>query len=376
MGSGSEEFNVGLAHDWLVGLRGGERVLDRLAQQFGPTDLYTLVNNGRFHTEAIARCRIVTSPLQHLPGASGRLRRSYLPLMPWAVQRLRVEPCDVLISTSSAVMKSIRPPRGAKHLCYCHSPARYVWDQVDDYAHGAGGRWRRLGLRAVRRRFRRWDRATADRVDRFLANSRHTARRIKRCYGREAAVIPPPVRTEYFTPCGETRREDWYLVVSALEPYKRTDLVIEAANEAKLNLKVAGAGSQADALRASCGPTVQMLGRVDDEALRRLYRTAAALIFPQVEDFGIVAVEAQATGCPVIACQDGGALDTVTPETGVLFGEQNVDALLAAVRDLDRAWAVGAVNTTACRANAERFSERAFDEAIRREVESLVAGDP
>lgn len=359
---------VALAHDWLVGMRGGEHVLDRLAQLFGPTELYTLVDDGRPMTDAIRACSVVTSSLQHLPGASGRFRRWYLPLMPWAVERLDVAPCDLLISTSSAVMKSIRAPRGTPHVCYCHSPARYFWEQTDEYASGAGGRVRSLGLRLMRRRFQRWDCATAKRVDRFIANSAHTAARIMRCYGRESHVVYPPVRTEFFTPDVRVQREDWLLVVSALEPYKKTELVIEAANRAGFSLKIAGSGSQVKRLAALAGPTVEMLGRVSDEALRELYRRAKALVFPQMEDFGIIAVEAQAAGCPVVAFAAGGALETVNDETGVFFREQSTSALIDAVEEAR----VKRFDAFKCRASAERFSEAAFDEAMLRHAHEAL----
>ena len=359
---------VALAHDWLVGMRGGEFVLDRLARQFGPTELYTLVSNGRPLTEAISACRVITSPLQRLPGASGRLRRQYLPLMPWAVGRLKVAPCDLLISTSSAVMKSIRPPKGTPHLCYCHSPARYIWAQTQEYATGSGGRWRGIGLGLIGPVFRRWDRATADRVTMFLANSQHTAERIQRYFGREAQVVYPPVRTDWFTPDPGVQREDWLLVVSALEPYKRTELVVRAASHAGLKLKVAGDGSQQKALAGAAGPTVEMLGRVDDQTLRDLYRRAKALVFPQVEDFGLIPVEAQATGCPVIAFAGGGALETVTPQTGIFFSQHTVEALVEAVAALDEA----RIDPVQCRRNAERFNEQAFDEAISRAVKTVL----
>lgn len=360
-----------LAHDWLVGLRGGEHVLDRLAQLYGPTTIYTLVASNPALTPAIAACKVVTSPLQRFPGASGGLRRMYLPLMPWAVERLRVEACELLISTSSAVIKSIRAPHGVPHLCYCHSPARYIWSQRDDYAVGAGGFVRSLGLRLFAKRLQRWDRATAgaDRVTRFLANSEHTARRIEECFGREAHVVYPPVRTEFFTPDASVKREEWYLVAGALEPYKRADLVIDAANRARLPLKVAGTGSQFRALAARAGATVEMLGRVTDDKLRDLFRRAKALIHPQQEDFGITAVEAQACGCPVIAYAAGGALETVTDATGVFFREQSVDAIVAAIEDFSRRM----VSSADCRVNAERFAAERFDAGIAHHVSELLA---
>jgi glycosyltransferase involved in cell wall biosynthesis len=368
------QFRIALAHDWLVGMRGGERVLDRLARLFGPTDLYTLVSNGRPLSEAISACRVRTSPLQRFPAARGRWRRHYLPLMPWAVGRLRVAPCDLLISTSSAVMKSIRPPPRTPHLCYCHSPARYVWAQTGAYAARpgtSGGLVRWLGLQMARRPFQRWDRKTASRVTRFLANSAHTATLIKRCFGRDAQVVYPPARTGWFTVAPEVTREPWFLVVAALEPYKRTELAVEAANRAGFQLKVVGAGSQQEALRTAAGPTVEILGWQDEWALRDLYRRARALLFPQVEDFGIIAVEAQATGCPVVALAAGGARDIVTDGTGVFFEAQTASALIEAVEALESA----EIDAASCRRNAERFSEEAFDSAILEHVRALV-GDP
>jgi len=366
-----EKRRITLAHDWLVGKRGGELVLDRLAGLFGPTDLYTLVDNGVAISEAISACRVVTSPLQRFPGAGGRLRRHYLPLFPWAVERLRVDPCDLLISTSSAVMKSIIPPDRTPHLCYCHAPARYLWTQPDAYGSrrgSAGARLRLVGLRAIRKSFCRWDRRTASRVTRFLANSRYIADEIRRCFDREAHVVHPPVATDWFTPATTVQREDWLLVVSALEPYKRVDIAIEAANRLGIRLKVAGSGSQRAALQSIAGPTVEMLGWVQGEALRDLYRRARALLYPQIEDFGITAVEAQACGCPVVAVKAGGALDSVTDETGVFFAESETDALCDALRVLDRRQ----IDPVACRGNAERFAADVFDREMTRHVVEML----
>jgi glycosyltransferase involved in cell wall biosynthesis len=371
---------VVLAHDWLVGMRGGEWVLDRLARLFGPTDLYTLVNDGGFLTDAIARCNVITSPLQRLPGASGRARRWYLPLMPWAVERLRVRrDAQLVVSTSSAVMKSITPPAGVPHLCYCHSPARYIWEQTDEYSSGSRGWLRASGLRAVRRRFQEWDRRTASegRVTKFIANSQHTANRIERCYSRASKVIYPPVRTEFFTPDASIAREEWLLVVAALEPYKRTDIVVDAARRAGWRLKVVGSGSQLKSLRKSAraagskSSDIELFGRVDDAALRDMYRRARALVFPQVEDFGIIAAEAQSCGCPVIAYGGaGGAVEIVTNQTGVFMEEQSADAVIAAVGDLAR----HTIDPDTCRTNALRFSEARFDHEIRREVDAILGG--
>lgn len=351
-------------------MRGGEWVLDRLARSYGPTTLYTLVDDGRPLTAAIGACNVVTSPLQRFPGAAGRLRRWYLPIMPWAVERLRVQPCDLVISTSSAVMKSIAPPLGTPHVCYCHSPARYVWDLTDAYATGRRGALRAWGLRRVRGRFKTWDRRTADRVTTFVANSTFTAERIRTAYERDAIVVHPPVRTRFFTLDHTIEREDFLLVVSALEPYKRVDLVIEAANRMNVPLEIAGVGSQDAELRAIAGPSVTFHGRVDDAALLSLYQRARAFVFPQIEDFGITAVEAQACGCPVIAQRAGGALDSVTEETGVFFDEGSVEGLCAAVEEMQSR----AFDAHACRVNAERFGAEVFDARMGAVVDGVLGG--
>ena len=356
--------DIVLVHDWLVTVRGAERVLDRFAARYGPTDLYTLVHDGSSLTEAIDACRIHVSPMQRLPGACGSLRRWYLPIIPRMIESMAVRQCDLVLSDSSSVAKSIQVPEGVPHLCYCHSPARYIWDQTEDYAVGARGRLRAAGLRAIRGRFQRWDRETAGRVDHFLANSRHIADRIRRCWDRDSTVVYPPVRTNYFTNDPDVEREDWFLVVGALEPYKRTDVAIRAAVDGGHAIKVVGGGSQLESLRRESLPGVEFLGRISDEDLRMLYRKARALVFPQEEDFGIVAVEAQACGCPVIALARGGALETITSKSGLFVDRQTSDAFSDAMEESHR-WQIQDVE---CRRNAERFSCAVFDEAMDKEV--------
>jgi glycosyltransferase involved in cell wall biosynthesis len=238
---------------------------------------------------------------------------------------------------------------------------------TDDYARGAGGFVRRIGLGAIRSRFQAWDRRTAVRVTQFLANSEFTAQRIKRFYGRDAAVVHPPVRTTFFTPDPDKSREDYLLIVSALEPYKRVDLAIEAANRSNFPLIIIGDGSQRRVLESLAGPTVKFLGRASDEILRDQYRCARALLFPQVEDFGIVAAEAQSSGCPVIAYASSGAADIVRPGTGILMSEQSEQAILNAIPQLE------STDAGQCAANASRFSEAEFDRKIGDWVSSLVA---
>jgi len=376
------EARIALAHDWLVGVRGGERVLEAILRfvdrAHRPTRLYTLLDDGSSHGPAIDSIERVGSPLRRVPAGAGRLRRWLLPLYPAAVRalsrRMRAdherEPIDLLISTSSSAIKGVRPPAGVPHLCYCHSPARYAWSQGASYA--ASSRAIGLGLDAYGPWFRRWDRRSASHVTRFIANSAHTAGEIRRCYGREARVIHPPARTAWFTPDPSIAREGFWVCAGALEPYKRADLAIEAARLAGVELVVAGDGSQRERLRRRPPPHVRFLGRVTDEVLRDLFRRARLLVMPQVEDFGIVAVEAQACGCPVLARNAGGARDSVMEgRTGALFDEPDPGAIAAAARrvpsDADKA----------CRRHAERFDEARFESEIAREIASMLAGrDP
>lgn len=382
---------VALAHDWLCGYRGGEAVLERFAalvrDRYEPAGLYVMFDDRRALAPAIDTLEHVASPLGRLPGGSGALRRWLLPAYPAAVaalsRRLAREharrPIDLLISTSSAAIKGLRPPAGVPHLCYCHSPARYVWSQRAEYRGGLRG----LGLAAVAGPYRRWDARTAGRVTRFLANSTHTAAEVHRCYGREAKVVFPPVRTDFFTPDPAVRREGFWLFVGALEPYKRADLAIEAARLAGRELVVVGDGSERRRLERGGlgdpprpdrsgershlpGGRVRFPGRVGDDALRDLYRRAAVLLFPQVEDFGIVACEALACGLPVAARRAGGALDIASEGAGVLFDDPTACSLIAAAQQAERQ------GGAACRDAALRFTERRFDEAITAEIGSVL----
>jgi len=369
---------IALAHDWLVGMRGGERVLDRLAMLFGPTDLYTLVQSGGPMTPAIDACHILTSDMQHWPGAAGRLRRWYLPLYPLAVKSLTVSPeYDLLFSTSSAMIKSIKPPisestgRPIPHICYCHSPARYLWDLSSEYEHGDGGSGRRVGLALTGGYLRRYDRRTSDRVTTYIANSNHTASRISKFYGRDSVVIHPPVRTEYFTIDTSVEREDYCLVVSALEPYKRVEIAVQAAIEAGFRLKVVGDGSQCNILKSMSlsNDNIEFLGWLEWEALRNVYRRAGMLLFPGIEDFGIVPVEAMACGCPVVAYRAGGVNDWYRPETCEWMEHLDVSGLMEAVERADQR----VFSPDACRKNALRFSVERFDRAILDIVDDTVS---
>ncbi|MFI4883073.1 MAG: glycosyltransferase, partial [Phycisphaerales bacterium JB064] len=355
---------IALAHDWLVGLRGGERVLHHLAAVAGRMGhveaILTMFDDGRPLTPTLDALPRQVAPLGRVPGAL-KYRRWMLPLYPAAVGQLnerlaimhRRRPIDLLLSTSSAAIKGLRPPAGVPHICYCHSPARYLWSQADQY----GGGLQRLGLRAFGPALRAWDRATAAHVTTFVANSNHVAGLINQAYGHEATVIHPPARTTFFTPGDEQRGTHW-LAVGALEPYKRFDTAMEAARITGTPLRIVGGGTMRADLERIAPANVTFLGRLSDDELRREMRTAAVLLFPQIEDFGITAVEAQACGLPIAARAAGGALDIVQDGiTGALCDGSPQSLADAATR-------AAACDPAACVANAQRFSEDRFERAI------------
>lgn len=372
---------IALAHDWLCGYRGGEAVLERLArlaiERFAPSPadhppVYTMFDDRERMTQAptLAGLARITPPLSRLPGAV-EFRRWLAPLYPRFVESLSSslardharKPIDLLVSSSSCAVKGLRAPGGVPHVCYCHAPARYFWSQREAYE--AGGGLRAAGLRKFGEKFRAWDRASAVHVTTFIANSAFIAAQIGQFFDRDARVVHPPVRTTFFTPDAATPRESFWLVVSALEPYKRVDLAIKAANATGQRLVIAGSGSEWSRLRAMAGASVRFVGRVDDEALRRLYRRASVLIHPQVEDFGIAGVEAQACGLPVVAFRAGGALETVIDgKSGVFFGEPTVTSLVEAIARAPKGGQGLAKAGADCRQSAERFSAERFDAAM------------
>jgi len=360
---------VALVHDWLTGMRGGERVLLSLAEMFPDAPIYTLLHvKGSVAPELEAR-PIHTSFVQRLPRARTRYRH-YLPLFPAAAASLDLSGYDLVVSSSHCVAKGVRVPEGAVHLCYCHTPMRYVWDRYDDYfGPGRLSGLARALVPLVAEGLRAWDVATAPRVHRFAANSRYVAGRIRRYYGREAEVIAPPVDTDFFTPdsVGAGRYD---LVVSALAPYKRIDLVLEAYRGTGRPLKIVGAGPEEARLRAIMPPEAEFLGQVDDPTLRDLYRGCRAVIMPGVEDFGIVPLEAMACGKPAVVFAEGGGAESVVPgETGVVFHEPTPAALRAAVDSL------GGIrfNTSALRARAESYGRRVFESRFREFVGRALA---
>jgi glycosyltransferase involved in cell wall biosynthesis len=390
------DLRIALVHDWLTGYRGGERVLVHLARRHPDAALFTLFHVPGRVPAPIEALRIRTSALDALPFAH-RHYRKLLPLMPAAIRGFDFRGYDLILSTSHAFAKSIRRPAGVPHLDYCFTPMRYVWDREEDYL---GRGLKRAVAAPLAASLRAFDRRTAgpDSVTRFVAISREVAGRIRRHYGREANVVPPPVDLDWIERASGPA-DDFFLLVGGFVPYKREDLVLEAFRRSGRRLVVAGDGPGRRALERCAPPNVEFTGRVDERTLAELYRRCRALIHPQHEDFGLVAVEVQAAGRPVIAFGAGGVLDSVVPlpgpdpgtadrgaldgdrsgdasadgtgptPTGVFFDRQTPEALEDAIRRFEKA--EFAFHPVALRCAAERFAPHHFDAALDRELAAL-----
>lgn len=328
-------MRVALVHDWLVGMRGGEKCLEVFCELFPDADVYTLVYAPESISPAIRRMSIRASWVNSLPMAASYYRY-LLPVFPTAIESFDFGDYDLIVSSSHCVAKGVFPHR-ALHLSYVHAPMRYVWDLHGAYSAGDAALLARAGLRLCRPYLQRWDVRSSNRVDCFIANSRAIAEKIERLYGRRSKVIYPPVDVDRFSVSADIA--PYYLIVSALVPYKRIDVAVEAFNKLQLRLKIVGAGPLRRTLERKAEANIEFLGWVDDVKLAELYASCQALIFPGEEDFGIVPLEAQASGRPVIAFKRGGLLETVigldegaSPPTGIFFNEQKSESLIAAVR--------------------------------------------
>ena len=362
-------MNVALVHDWLTGMRGGEKVLDVLCELYPAADLFTLLHVRGSVSPRIEQRRIHTSIVQRLP-LSATKYRWYLPLFPLAIEQFDLDRYDLVISSSHCAAKSVVPRGGARHISYCHSPMRYAWDQFDAYfgPDRVGPFASRWIYRPVLARLARWDAATAARVDRFVANSNYVAGRIRRYYNRQATTVYPPADTAFYQPASTPPRSH-FLIVSALVPYKRLALAIDACARVGANLRIVGDGPGRDELERHAGSHVEFAGRATDEQIRDEYHRAAAVLLPGEEDFGIVPVEAQACGRPVVALGRGGALETVVDgETGVLVPEPTVEAFAAGLERLART----PFDTARIRANAERFSRERHREQMTALIEETL----
>ena len=366
-------MRIALIHDWLTGMRGGERALLAFCELFPDADLFTLVRVPGATDPIIERRRVRTSPIQWLP-LPGRLYRHYLPLFPAAIEQFDLDGYDLVLSTSHCAAKSVVVPGRTRHLCYCLTPMRYAWDQFDAYfgPERVGALGSRL-MRPVMAAMARWDRATEGRVHRYLAISQYVARRIGLYYNRRSSLVYPPVETTFYTPPpAASSAPAGLLVVSALVPYKRVDLAIAAAARAELPLTVVGDGPERDRLQASAGPGVRFLGWCTNEEIRDLYRASIATILPGEEDFGIVPLEAQACGRPVVALGRGGALETVVDgETGILVEPGEAALADGLRRAVETPWDADRI-----RAHAERFSRDRFVNEIRDVIDDTMAAAP
>jgi len=320
-------MKVALVHDWLIHMRGGEKVLEAIAELYPDATIYTLFYRREELSPVLAGMKIKASFLQRVPGIF-RIYRWLLPLFPLAVALFKLrEDLDLVISISHCAAKAVHVPRGALHVCYCNTPMRYAWGFEQDYF-GKFAVWVRPFLRLTMAAFRRWDRISSRGVDHFIANSKNVQQRIQKYYGREAVVLHPPLNQEAFAPDGDL--QNYYLVVSAFVPYKRVDIVIEAFNTMDQELRIVGHGPLERYYRTLVRRNhISFLGAVTPARLRKLYSGARALIFPTDEDFGIVPLEAQASGTPVIALGRGGALESV--RHGIFFDAQTPEAVREAV---------------------------------------------
>ncbi len=360
---------VALVHDWLTGMRGGEKVLEEIAALFPGAPIHTLFHFPGSVSEALERHPIVPSFLDRAPAIRRRYRH-YLPLFPAAIEDFDLSGFDLIVSSSHCVAKGVIPPPGAFHVCYCHTPMRYAWDQEHAYFPRRTGIVARLRGLALSR-LRTWDVASSSRVDAFVANSSFVAERIRRYYGREAEVLAPPVDLDFFTPGPEERTSAPYaLAVSALAPYKRVDIAIAACARSGLPLRIVGDGPEREhlaRLAATSGGTIELLGRVDGGALRDLYRGASLFVQPGIEDFGIAAVEALGCGTPVVAAGRGGILDIVQDGKDGLLYEPIGDLAEQAGRmseTIDKARQFR-FNPLEIRQRAERFSRQLFSQRFR-----------
>lgn len=327
---------------------------------FPQADVFTLLYEPGEMKESIRRMNVVESPFfARMPAVLRSRYRMFLPVLPKLVERFPTEKYDLVVSTSHCVAKGVRPPKRGLHASYVFSPMRYVWDHFDDYL--GDNPLQNAALRFVRPRLQRWDRRTAQYIDTIAADSAHIAAKIRRYWERRAEVLHPPVDTAFFTPGGEDDRDDRFLIVSALVPYKRIDRAIEAARIADAGLVIVGDGPERERLRRLAGPGVEFLGWQPRTKIRDAYRRCRALLYPGCEDFGITALEAQACGRPVLALRQGGAMETVAAEeTGEFFDDPTADSLAALLTEFDPSRYASAT----CRRRAETFGEERFRSSV------------
>lgn len=349
-------------------MRGGEKVLEVLSDLYPDADIFTLVCDPTAISEKLRRHRITTSFLQRIGGV--RHYQKMLPLMPYALESFDLTGYDLIISSESGPAKGIIPGPDATHICYCHSPMRYIWDLYPQYR-AAAGPFARALMSLTAPLLRQWDVSTSHRVDHFIANSAYVARRIERYYRRSSHVVHPPVNLSRFTPAAEPG--NYYLCAGQITPYKKIEIAVEACTRMGRRLVVVGAGADT-ALRRLAGPSVEFLGAVDDAVMTHHFANCKALLFPGVEDFGIVPLEVMASGRPVIAFAKGGALETVVDgSTGLFFHEQTVEAVIDAIERFEAV--ADSFHSDVLHSHAGSFDTAVFRTRLAELIDSLLAGD-
>jgi len=369
-------MKIALVHDWLTGMRGGEKVLEALCEIFPEADLYTLVYIPGSVSPIIEKRKIFTSFIQFLPDVERRYRY-YLPLMPKAIEKFDLAEYDLVISSSHCVAKGVKTSPRSLHICYSHTPMRYVWEMYDEYFGNAKIHIKAV-MKVLRKYLQKWDIESSKRVNYFIANSENVRKRIQNHYHRDAEVIYPPVDTDFFTQAkacdykeeitlnSQLSTMNYYLVVSAFAPYKKVNLAIEAFNILGYPLKIIGSGQEEKKLKKLAKNNIEFLGWLANDELRKYYQNCKALIFPTEEDFGIVPVEAQACGKPVIAFGKGGALETVIEEeTGIFFSEQTAESLIKAIKQFETL----KFDRNKIRENVLRFDHKIF----KKKIQSFIA---
>lgn len=364
---GSAHPRIAIVHEWLTGMRGGEKCVEALCEVFPDATLFTLVHVKGSVSPTIERMPIRTSFIQHLPFA-GKKYRHYLPLFPKAVEQFDLRAFDIVISSNHAVAKGVRTKPKTLHICYCHTPMRYIWNLYDEYfGKERAGILTRLGMKLFVKHLRRWDLRTAHNPHFFIANSRNVQARIKQIYNRDSIVIYPPVDTSLFQLSNVPGTR--FLIVSAFVPYKRIDLAIEAFKRTGDKLVIIGDGPDDAKLRAMATANIEFLGWQPDHVLKKYYAECRAVVFPGEEDFGIVPLEAMASGKPVIAFAKGGALETVIDSaqqtTGILFNEQSVESLVEAVERCKRT----TFDAARLRTRAVEFDREVYKQTMKEFIE-------
>ena len=359
-------MRAAIVHYWLLNQRGGEKVLDAICRLLPEADIFTLFCDPDTLSAEVRRHRITTSflnPLRHW-------HRSLLPLMPMALESFDLRGYDLVVSSESGPAKGVITSSGTRHLCYCHTPMRYLWDLYPAYRNEwTRSRWKRAAMTPLSSYLRQWDFSSAARVDRFIANSENVRGRIWKTYRRDAQVVHPPVDVESFA---WKPAEDYFLIVSELVPYKQVDTAVRLFAKTGRRLKIAGGGPELRRLRQLAAPNVEFIGRVSDVELRDLYARSRALLLPGEEDFGITAVEALASGKPVIALGRGGALETVPPCGGIFYDDASAEGLAEALQRFEKL--EPRICPSELQEHARRFSEPEFTRKMAAALEELRLG--